>query len=128
MKPQLTWKKLGSTRCVGCEKNFVDTPDLAVVESEATDYTGGRPGYSANRPVQVMRRWHVDCLEKFEASNEECRRLAREDRERMANTLSAAAGLPLPFPDLAAADEEAALAEFERERAERYAAAIGLPE
>lgn len=68
MKPPLTWKKLGSTRCVGCERLFTDDPRPSV-ETEATELTGGRPYYKANRPVLVTRLWHAACLAEFEESN-----------------------------------------------------------
>ena len=89
----LTRKKLGSTRCVGCEKRFTDTPDAEVVEREATDYAGGRPGYSASRPVKVMRRWHVACIEAWEAGEQRLREQVKADQLAMLATLCEAAGL-----------------------------------
>ena len=77
----MTWKKLGSTRCVGCEKLFTDQPDAEIVELEATDYAGGRPGYSANRPVRVTRRWHAVCVEAFERGNRQLRDQVEADRQ-----------------------------------------------
>lgn len=90
MKPPLTWKAFGSTRCVGCERRFSDDP-RPTVETVATDYAGGRPGYSANRPVEVTRLWHAECLAAFEARNEAYRQQVAEDRERMVAALLAAA-------------------------------------
>lgn len=89
MSAPLTWKKLGSTRCVGCEKRFTDSPDAEIVEREATDYTGGRPGYSANRPVRVTRRWHAVCLEAFERSNQRLRDQVEADRQALIATIQA---------------------------------------
>lgn len=87
MTAPLTWKKLGSTRCVHCEKRFTETPDLRVIEREATDYTGGRKFYSANRPVQVMRRWHSECLKEFEAANAAYRWQVEADNLRVVEEL-----------------------------------------
>lgn len=87
MTAPLTWKKLGSTRCVGCEKRFTETPNLAITETEGVDYTGGRQFYSANRPVRVMRRWHTKCLNEFEKSNEEYRAQVEADRQAMIEQL-----------------------------------------
>lgn len=100
MKPPLTSKKLGSTRCPLCEKQFSTQPERRIVERPATDYAGGRPFYSASRPVTVLRRWHVDCYERFEADNEALRAQCRQDQQILCNSLAAEAGLPLPFPEL----------------------------
>ena len=87
MSAPLTWKKLGSTRCVGCEKLF--TPDAEIVEIKATDYAGGRPGYSANRPVRVRKRWHATCLEDFERDNQRERDEIAADRQAVIAMLQA---------------------------------------
>ena len=84
----LTWRKLGSTRCVGCERLFTEDP-RPIVETEATDYTGARPGYSASRPVKVMRRWHADCLAEFEAANQRYRDQVEADRQAVIAMLRA---------------------------------------
>jgi hypothetical protein len=87
-RPPLTWKALGSTRCVGCERKFADD-SRPTVETVATDYAGGRPNYSANRPVEVTRIWHAECLSRFEAQNEAYRQLVADDRARMVAALKA---------------------------------------
>lgn len=87
MTAPLTWKKLGSTRCVGCEKLFAATSDTPVTETEATDYAGGRRNYSANRPVRVRRRWHTECLADFERRNDEYRAECRADSLAMAESI-----------------------------------------
>lgn len=91
--PGLTWKAVGSTRCVHCERRFSQTTDMEVVEVEATEFTGGRKNYSANRPVQVMRRWHVECLSAFEKSNDAYRQEVAAAHEAELAALREAIGM-----------------------------------
>ena len=79
MSAPLTSSKLGSTRCVGCEKRFAED-GRAVVEIEATDRTGGRPGYLGTTYIPVMRRWHTDCHDGQLAFEIESRARAEADR------------------------------------------------
>lgn len=88
MTAPLTSKKHGSTRCVECGRTFASTPDMPVVEIESTDYAGGRIGvYLPRRPVQVRRRWHVDCLARFEARNEAYRDQVHADNAAIVELL-----------------------------------------
>jgi len=96
-RAQLTWKAHGSTRCVGCGERFTDD-GRAVVEKEATDCTGARPGYSAAREVQVVRRWHETCLADFERATRENRSRVEAEQRAMLRDLAASAGLPDPYP------------------------------
>lgn len=112
MSAPLTTAKLGSVRCVGCEKRFADTPDLPVTETEAQVENRGRIDSigQLHRGIgthAVTRLWHAACLAEFEARNEAYRAKVAADNEAMIRSLCDAAGL----------DYEAVKAEHERRQA-----------
>lgn len=95
----LTWKAHGSSRCVGCSRLLALDPSRAVVEVDATDYTGARPGYSAARPVKVRRRWHQDCVEEFVRASADLSRQVEFDRMQASRAFVEAHGLACPASD-----------------------------
>lgn len=96
--PPLTTAKLGSTRCVGCEKLFAKTPDMPVVDTVANIPNTGRVDSTGSRhrgigTHEVTRRWHESCLTDFEARNAAYRAQVEDDRWNMIRTLCEAQGL-----------------------------------
>lgn len=98
MSAPLTTAKLGSTRCVGCERLFTATPDMPVTETEAQVENQGRIDSIGQRhrgigTHVVTRRWHTACLEEFEAGNAAYRAQVEADRDEMVRSICEAAGL-----------------------------------
>lgn len=95
MSAPLTKAAHGSTRCVGCGKQFAMTPGVETVDVEGEEQNRNRYGgfsgpYSART---VTRRWHAACLEEFKASNERYRAQVAADREQMLRDLCEGSGL-----------------------------------
>ena len=91
----LTSAAHGSTRCVGCGKQFVMTPGVSTVDVEGEEQNRNRYGgfsgpYSARK---VVRRWHSACLEGHEQANERLREQIAADHEREMRTMCADLGL-----------------------------------
>lgn len=87
---------MGTTRCPGCEKRFIDTPTLTAVDIDGMVYTRGRPGYkhgNAGRPVPGRITWHQECLAEFEAQNERLRAEVERDRQRTSAKIGVSAGM-----------------------------------
>lgn len=95
----LAWRAHGNIRCVGCSPLLALGPSRAVVEVEATDYPGARPGYGAARPVKVRRRWRQDCVEEFARASADLRRPVELDRVRALRAFAEAHGLACPASD-----------------------------
>lgn len=96
--PPLTTAKLGSTRCVGCEKLFTKTPDMETVETvtEISDGWGTSPSGKMYRRLgrhKVTRLWHAACLTSFREQCEENARQADAHRQRDLDELRKAMGI-----------------------------------
>lgn len=94
-EPRLTTAAHGSTRCVGCGKQFAMTPGVATVEREAEEQNRNRYGgmsgpYSATK---VLRRWHASCLDEFEESNRRYAEQVAADREQLVRDMCAETGV-----------------------------------
>lgn len=95
MSAPLTSAKLGSTRCVGCEKLFTKTPELETVATVAnvSDGYGTSPSGKTYRRLgrhDVTRLWHTTCLADFEASNEAYRQRVAADNQALVERMRAA--------------------------------------
>jgi hypothetical protein len=88
----LTTQRFGSRVCPGCEKPLDD--GRTTVDTEAAEPVRNRyGGFSDCRTRQVIRRWHVDCLNEFEASNERLREQVRADQIATVREMGRAAGM-----------------------------------
>lgn len=94
----LTRMKHGSVRCAGCSQLFSDDPHRPVVLAETTEqgWSGVDSAGQFRRsltPTATSRKWHTDCLAKFEQQAAENRERSRLQNREAVREVAEAAGL-----------------------------------